>query len=269
VSDREERRPSVLVIHHDTELLDLLTRVFESRGFTVAVAAAAMHAMAQLGGDREHDVIVAGWDAEHGLGGVVYRWALRNRSNLRGQFVFLCDEPPPEFDKLVAGRCLAVQPSEIEELVRVVEAASRRRARTQQLSEEDAAWLDADRPSLLLADDEPSLLAVMSRLLGDVGFAVSSVESGNAAITQLDRGDFDVILLDWLMTDGSAAEVYQWIATFRPWLVDRVVFISGGSAREVAEVAPGRPVVPKGQDSPELVKLLTGIARNARATIKA
>jgi CheY-like chemotaxis protein len=234
----------------------------------VAVAAAAMHAMSQLGGERDFDVIVAAWDTEHGLGGVVYRWALRNRSSLRGQFVFLSDEPPPEFDKLVAGRCLAVQPSEIEELVRVVEAAARRRERTQQLSEEDAAWLDTDRPSLLLADDEPALLAVMSRLLGDVGFAVTGVDSGNAAISELDRSDFDVILLDWLLTDGGAAAIYQWILTFRPWMVERVVFISGGSATEVSDVAPGRPVVPKGQDSPALVKLLTGIARGARATIK-
>lgn len=260
-----ETRSSVLLIHHDTDLLDQLTRLFEGTGFAVSVAATAMHAMSQLAGDRDFDVIVAGWDVEHGLGGVVYRWVLRNRLALRGQFVFLADEPAPEFDRLVAGRCLAVRPAETDEVVRVVEAAARRRGRTQELSEEDAAWLDTDRPSLLLADDEPMLLAVMSRLLGDVGFAVTAVDSGNAAITELDRSDFDVILLDWMMNDGNASDVFQWVTTFRPWLVERVVFISGGSAREVVDSAQGRPVVPKGQDSPALVRLLTGIARVARA----
>jgi DNA-binding response OmpR family regulator len=264
VSDDEPRR-AVLLIHHDTDLLDHLTRTFESRGFAVSIAATAMHAMSHLAGDRDYDVIVAGWDAEHGLGGVVYRWVLRNRLMLRGQFVFLAVEPPPEFDRMVAGRCLAVRPDDTEEIARVVEATARRRGRTQELSEEDAAWLDADRPSLLLADDEPMILAVMSRLLGDVGFAVTAVDSGNAAIAELDRGDFDAVLLDWMMTDGTGADVFQWISTFRPWLVDRVVFISGGSAREVEDEAQGRPVLPKGQDSPALVRVLTGIARVSRA----
>jgi DNA-binding response OmpR family regulator len=263
VSDPEPRRWSVLLIHHDTDLLDLLTRIFEAADFTVSVAATAMHAMSQLAADRDYDVIVAGWDASHGLGGVVYRWVLRNRLPLRGQFVFLADEPPPDFDKLVAGRCLAVRPDDVEEVVQVAQAAARRRLRVHELAEAEA-WLDSDRPTLLLADDEPTLLSVMARLLTDAGFAVTAVDGGNAAMAELDRSDFDVVLLDWLMTDGTAAEVYQWVSTFRPWLVDRVVFISGSTVAEVAEVAPGRPVVPKGQDSPALVRLLTGIAKSSR-----
>jgi len=254
----------VLLIHHDAELLDQLTRLFESRGLAVATAVTSMQAMAQLQAERDYDVVIASWDANHGLGGVVYRWVLRNRPALRGQFVFLADETAPEFDRWVAGRCLTVPPGAIEEIVRVADAAVRRREQVRQSGDEDLVWLDHDRPTLLLADDDPMILSVMARLLGDVGFAVTAVEGGNPAITRLDHDDYDVIVVDWHMADGSGAEVYQWIMTFRPWLSDRVVFISGASPRDIADIAPGRPAVPKGQDSPALIKLLTGIARASR-----
>jgi CheY-like chemotaxis protein len=266
VSETEARRPSLLLVHHDADLLDLLTRVFEARGFVVAIAATSFQAMSHLDGAREHDVIIAEWDVEHGLGAEIYRWALHNRFHLRGQFVFLADEVPEDFDRLVAGRCLALRPDETEEIVRVAEAAARRGQRLADLSEEEVAWLDQDRPSLLLADDDPLLLMVIARLLDGVGFAVTPVESGNAAIAQLDRDDFDAILLDWQMSDGAGGEVFQWLQTFRPWLIERVVFITGGLVESVEEHASGRPVVPKGQDSQALVRLLTHIAKTHQPT---
>jgi DNA-binding response OmpR family regulator len=255
------RRPALLLIHHDSDLLDLLTRVFEARGFAVAIAATAFQAMSLLEGEREYQVIIAAWDATNGLGADVYKWALRNRFHLRGQFVFLADEVAADFDRIVAGRCLTVPPHETEEIVRIAEAAARRGARLADMSEDELAWLDADRPTLLLADDDPMLLMIMSQLLGDFGFAVTPVESGNAAIAQLDRTDFDVVLLDWFMADGAGGEVYTWLTTYRPWLAERVVFITGGDADVIRKDAQGRPVMPKGQDSQALVRLLTSTAR--------
>lgn len=264
MSESEARRPSLLLVHHDADLLDLLTRVFEARGFVVAIAATSFQAMSHLDGERELDVIIAEWGVEHGLGAEIYRWALHNRFHLRGQFVFLAEEVPEDFDSLVAGRCLALRPDDVEEVVRVAEAAARRGERLAELSEDDVVWLDQDRPTLLLADDEPVLLMVIARLLDDVGFAVTPVESGNAAVSQLEHGDFDVILLDWHMTDGAGGDVFQWLVMNRPWLVDRVVFITGGLVETIREQAQGRPVVPKGQDSQDLVRLLMRIAKAHR-----
>ncbi len=255
------RRPALLLIHHDADLLDHLTRVFEARGFSVAIAATAFQAMSHLEGEREYHVIIAGWDATSGLGAEIYKWALRNRFHLRGQFVFLADEVPPDFDTIVAGRCLTVPPRETEEIVRIAEAAARRGARLAEMSEDELAWLDADRPTLLLADDDPVLLMVMAQLLGDYGFAVTPVESGNAAIAQLDRADFDVVLLDWFMSDGAGGEVVTWLTTYRPWLTERVVYITGGDADVIRRQAGDRPVMAKGQDAQALVHLLTTTAR--------
>jgi CheY-like chemotaxis protein len=108
------------------------------------------------------------------------------------------------------------------------------------------------------------LLNVMAHHLAELGFAVTALESGNAAIARLEAHDFDAILIDWYMPDGSGADLFRWIATFRPWLVDRCIFLSAGSPEDVAEVAPGRPVVPKGQDSDQLVTVLMHVARRGR-----
>lgn len=260
-----QRAPSVLVALDDDDARDHLVAVFIARGASVASARTVGEARTVLEGERPIDVVVTAWDTAHTVGGELYRWALKHRVDLRGQFVFQCDVPAPDFDRVVAGRCLTLRPEELEELVRVVEVAARRHARLEELSEADVAWLDADRPSLLLADDEPELLHVMSMLLGDLGFVVTTVECGRAVIAQLEAHDFDVLLVDWFMPDGSGADVYRWVCTDRPWLLERLIFLTGGDLREPTKIAQGCVVVPKGQDSESLVQLLVQTARQARA----
>jgi len=255
----EPRRRSILLLHHDGQLLDLLTRVFEARGFAVSLAATQMQARTVLSGDRPLDVIVAGWDASHPLGGEVYKWALEHRYELRDRFVFVADEAPPEFDRLVAGRCLIVSAFETAEIIRVAEATARRPARSPSLPG-DPSWSDGSRPTLLLADDDPLVLTAMAELLESAGWAVTAVDSGNAAISALDQQEFDVILSDWYMANGSGGHVFQWIVTFRPWMVDRIVFVTERLGDAAAQGAPGRPVFPKGADSAGLVEALRKIA---------
>lgn len=258
-------RPTVLVIHDDGEALDLLTRLFEASGFDVVTAITGFRAQAHLEGDRPVDVVVAPWDTAHAVGGEVYRWSLQRRYDLRDQFVFLAAEVPSEFDRLVAGRCLAVSMARPAEVVRVAVAAVRRRARLEEMR--DAATATADRvgmPTLLLAEDEPVLLMVMADLFGDVGYAVTTVESGHAAIALLATADFDAIVADWHMDDGSGADLYRWLADHKAWLTDRVVFLSGEEGDDAGTVAPGRPMFRKGQDSHALTSVLREIVRQAR-----
>ncbi len=262
--DRVSRRSSLLLVIDDPNLLDLLTRVFEGRGFAVSTAATARQAMSRLEGDRPQDVVVAAWDTSHPVGGEVYRWVLKHRVALRAEFVFVADDTVAEFDRIVAGRCLALRTDEIEELVRVVEAMVRRSQRIGELDAGDVAWLGTDRPGLLLVDDDAVQLMVMASLLGDVGFLVTAVESGNAAIAQLEAGEFDVIVSDWYMPDGSGADLHRWVLTSRPWMLDRLVVLTGGDVGDATEIAAGVAVVPKGQDSKTLLQLLAHTARSAR-----
>lgn len=257
--------PSVLLVHDDPDLLDTLTRVFEARDFQVSIAAASFAAMAQLERRREFDVVIAGWDAGTRLGAEVYRWVLRHRYHMRAQFVFVAQGEPEGFDELVEGRCLVVPPGELEEIVRIAEAAIVRAQRVAdaELSPEELEWMEDDRPSLLVVEDEPLQLSLMARLLADIGFAVSQAESGNAAIARIEAGErFDVILSDWLMADGSGADLHAWLSEHQPALAGRLVIMTASDPAEArAEVGTQVPVLPKGQDSAGLVNLLLRLAR--------
>lgn len=258
-------RRTILLLHHDAVLLDLLTRVFEARGFAVTLAATPMQARTFLSAERDLDVVVAAWDSTHNLGGDVYRWVLEHRFELRDRFVFVGDEVSPDFDRIVAGRCLVVRGADTAEIIRVAEATATRvvRART---ADPEAVWGDEGRPTLLLADDDPALLAVMAELLTAAGWLVTPVDSGNAATAALDATDFDIILCDWHMANGSGGHVFNWVVTFRPWLLDRVVFLAERPGDGAERVVQGRPVFAKGADSARLIEALTAIAPPRRSS---
>lgn len=255
----EARRRSIILLHHDGQLLDLLTRLFEARAYSVNLAATVNQAKAHLGSEREYDVVVAEWDVHHPVGGEVYRWVLDHRFGLRDRFVFLADEVPPELDRLVAGRCLTVRASETAEIIRVADATVRRAERVRELGP-DAQWSRGDRPKLLLADDDPAVLQAMAEILTQAGFAVTAVDSGNAAIAALDKHEVDVVLAEWAMVNGSGAQLFQWIVTFRPWLVDRLAFLIDRADARIEQTAPGRPAFHKGADSRALIDKLRALA---------
>lgn len=248
------------MIHGDGDVLDLLTRWFESASFDVMTAVTSFRAQSQLEGTRPIDAVVAPWDATNPIGGDVYRWAMQHRIDLRTQFVFIADEVGPEFDSLVGGRCLAVPLSAPAEIVRVAQAAIVRRIRIDQPTVIEIG----ERPTLLLADDDPVLLGVMADLLTESGYAVSPVESGNSATSILEREDFDVIVADWHMHDGSGADLYRWIVKKKPQLAARVVFLSVADQDDSGAVAPGRPMFRKGQDSQALIQTLHAIVQQVR-----
>lgn len=250
----------MLVIHDDGDTLDVLTRAFEATGCDVVTAVAGFRAQAHLEGERPIDVVVAPWDTTRMVGGEVYRWALQKRYELRDQFVFIGGDTPPEFDQIVAGRCLLVPDTSTSEIVDVALATAGRR---EQLAEQRKSRpkLEGARYRLLVIDDEPILLSAITDVLISTGYAVVSCESGNSAIAMLEHEAFDAIVVDWHMDDGSGADVYRWLERHKPALAERVVFLSDGETDDAAEVAPERPMIRKGQDSHALAAILRDIVR--------
>lgn len=258
-----------MLIHDDSDLLDVLTRIFEALRFDVAIAATPFAALLRLAPPREYTVIIAGWDAANGIGAAIYKWVLAHRYDLRGQFIFLADEEPEHFDDIVEGRCLLVDSYDLGEIVGVAEGLAQiwRERMSSELPPDAVEWVEGSKPSLLLVEDEPLQLSVMKAILVDVGFSVTSAESGKEAMAELELSDFDVILSDWFMPNGSGGDLYEWLLTHRPHLTGRCVFMSGSRpAADLARRAPGRPLVPKGQDSPALVHQLMVIAEEARTS---
>ena len=255
-----EVRNAALVVHGEGDILDLLTRLYEANGFDVLTAINAIRAQTHLEGGRSVDVVVAPWDAAHVVGGEVYRWVLGHKPELRSRFVFVAEDVPPEFDAVVGGRCLAVPLAAMDELVRVAQAIVRR-VRT---PPRGIPVMTPEKPSLLLAEDDPALLAVMTELLTESGYLVFEAESGRAAQRAIEARDFDAIVADWHMHDGSGAELYRWIVKNKPQLAARVVFLAEGDDDDSGPVAPGRPMFRKGQDSRALIDVLRKIVAQVR-----
>ena len=84
---------------------------------------------------------------------------------------------------------------------------------------------------VLLIEDEPAVMALVRAVLEGHGYAVVPTESGADAL--LEGGDFHGVISDMRTPGGvDGAQVYAWIATHRPELASRVVFITGDIANE-------------------------------------
>lgn len=261
------RSASILLVHDDGALLDVLTRAFEAREFEVAIAATEFAATTHLQGPRLIGAVVAGWSVGAGMGEAVYRWSLTHRYDLRARFVFMAETPPPRFDDLVQGRSLLVRTHEIEEVVRIAAALAENAVQESDAGPDALAidWGPGGKPTLLLVEDDPLQLSWMKTLLGEMGFQITSVESHRAALTRLAERDYELILSDWYMADGSGADLYGWLTRNRPHLVSRCVFISASlPGQDFPRLAPGRPVLPKGQDAGTMVKHLRSIVEEGR-----
>jgi two-component system NtrC family sensor kinase len=73
---------------------------------------------------------------------------------------------------------------------------------------------------VLLIEDEPAVMALVRAVLEGHGYEVVPTESGAEALRLLADGNF------------HGAQVYAWIATHRPELASRLVFITGDIANE-------------------------------------
>jgi DNA-binding NtrC family response regulator len=86
---------------------------------------------------------------------------------------------------------------------------------------------------VLLIEDEPSIMALVSATLERNGYEVVCIESGAEALRLLEKGQFLGVVSDMRTPGGvDGAQVHSWISANRPDLVDRVVIITGDYANE-------------------------------------
>ncbi|HEX7702767.1 MAG TPA: response regulator, partial [Kofleriaceae bacterium] len=65
------------------------------------------------------------------------------------------------------------------------------------------------QPRVLIADDDPTLRKMLTRLLKRASFEVVDVDSGRAALAELSAKRFDVVLSDIHMPDGDGLELLR------------------------------------------------------------
>ena len=86
---------------------------------------------------------------------------------------------------------------------------------------------------LLLIEDEPAVMEFVRSALERNGYTVLCTDSGAHALELLAQGDFHGVVSDMRTPGGvDGSQVYAWIASHRPALAGKLVFITGDIANE-------------------------------------
>ena len=98
---------------------------------------------------------------------------------------------------------------------------------------------------ILLAEDDESMRLYLARALERVGYAVTSVDRGTAALPLLESESFDLLLTDIVMPEMDGIELAQKAAVISPDM--RVMFITGFAAvaLKAGKAAPDAKVLSK------------------------
>ena len=81
---------------------------------------------------------------------------------------------------------------------------------------------------ILLAEDDESMRVYLARALERVGYDVTAVDRGTAALPLLESEAFDLLLTDIVMPEMDGIELAQKAAAMAPDM--RVMFITGFAA---------------------------------------
>ncbi|HLT29843.1 MAG TPA: response regulator [Myxococcaceae bacterium] len=108
--------------------------------------------------------------------------------------------------------------------------------------------------SVLLVDDDPDWRTWLRDHLEGLGYRVSEVSDGSAALEVLEEEAFELILLDLVMPGLSGEDVARRVGADGP----QVVFVTGADGEELASAMQtgARYYLPKGATSDHLALML-------------
>ncbi len=84
-----------------------------------------------------------------------------------------------------------------------------------------------DKARILVVDDEPVIRELVSKVLGEQGHTVETVDNAAAALKMVKSKRYRLILLDIKMPGMSGIELYKKFQKIAPSLTKRVVFVTG------------------------------------------
>jgi CheY-like chemotaxis protein len=97
---------------------------------------------------------------------------------------------------------------------------------------------------ILVVDDEPRMAAALADILRMGGYEVDTATSGAEALDRLDRQPYAAVLTDVRMPHLDGPGLFREIERRHPTLRDRVVFITGDTARAELREFLGESRVP-------------------------
>ncbi len=79
----------------------------------------------------------------------------------------------------------------------------------------------------LIIDDNDSLRNMFQSFLENMGFTTDEAENGSVAFNKIQNSDYDIIVSDMDMPVVNGMEFYQLVSSYRPKMLDRIVFSTG------------------------------------------
>jgi len=96
---------------------------------------------------------------------------------------------------------------------------------------------------ILIVDDEPRVGQMLKRLL-DRDYQVTTVTNIAEALKLIGAGrDFDAILCDLMMPEGTGMDLHARLLEVAPALATRMLFVTGGAFTPAAEEFLERPEI--------------------------
>jgi DNA-binding NtrC family response regulator len=86
--------------------------------------------------------------------------------------------------------------------------------------------------NVLIVDDEPTYRIVLTQTLKGCGHTTEACETGDDAISLLQKNKYDVVLLDYKMPGTSGINVLQWMYGMKMDIP--VILITGYGSEEIA-----------------------------------
>lgn len=125
----------------------------------------------------------------------------------------------------------------------------------------------SDGRRVMLVDDEPEVLRLVSSMLKDMGFEVVSCLGGTQAVTEYRRNssDYDLVILDMVMPDQSGADTFSALRRLDRRI--RVLLASGKATdEEIAQILDRGAMgfLPKPFSSHQLRDKISGIMGDGR-----
>lgn len=79
----------------------------------------------------------------------------------------------------------------------------------------------------LIIDDNDAIRQMYQSFLENMGFTTDEAENGSVGFSKIQAMDYDVIVSDMDMPVVNGMEFYQLVSSYRPHLLERIVFSTG------------------------------------------
>ena len=105
----------------------------------------------------------------------------------------------------------------------------------------DGLKLDSDVSRILIVDDNPDILELVSKMATHLGYRPTNAEDGVDALYYLTRGHYDLVITDY---DMPFIDGYQLADQIKEkHFGTKVIIMTGHSEREVADLLDGSGIV--------------------------